>query len=295
MLSHDIDQVHDREMWRILADINHLRRMMLYKESGNARLAIRRIRRAMFKPKNAMRDFETILDIEARFGFRSTFFLLNDRYWARNGARFRLTDPPIGRIVRMIVSAGCEIGLHGGVCQLNNTDAYRRSRAEVENLAGEPVIGIRNHMLRFTGIETWRAQAEAGFEYDSTCNQRILEGLGIASNHPFLALSEDDQNVKELVELPLTLMDVTLFRSTRWKEAELIETAWRSIEPVINAGGLVTLLWHNNYFNEDEYKLWQVTYVELLRRLAVLNPWCAPGREIARTWHRMNMTNLPRD
>ena len=36
-----------------------------------------------------------------------------------------------------------------------------------------------------------------------------------------------------------------------------LEAAWKAIEPVIQAGGLVTLLWHNDCFNEPEYADWQ--------------------------------------
>ena len=63
-----------------------------------------------------------------------------------------------------------------------------------------------------------------------------------------------------------------------------LEAAWQAIQPTIAAGGLVSLLWHNNYFNEPEYWDWQMVYEELLARLAALNPWCATGAEINQWW-----------
>ena len=85
-------------------------------------------------------------------------------------------------------------------------------------------------------------------------------------------------------------MDVTLFRNLGLAGEAALEAAWRAIEPVAQAGGLVTLLWHNNYFNEPEYRDWQWTYEQLLERLAALKPWCAPGAEIERWW-RANAEN----
>ena len=79
-------------------------------------------------------------------------------------------------------------------------------------------------------------------------------------------------------------MDVTLFRKLGLAGAAALDAAWRAIEPVAQAGGLVTLLWHNNYFNEPEYRDWQWTYEQLLERLAALKPWCAPGAEIERRY-----------
>ena len=37
-LSHDIDQIYDRELFRLLADINHVRRRFSSEETGNAPL-----------------------------------------------------------------------------------------------------------------------------------------------------------------------------------------------------------------------------------------------------------------
>ncbi len=102
-LSHDVDQIHDREFFRVLADVNHVRRRLLNAENGNVVLAARRIVRSLLRPKPATLDVETILKIEARHGFRSTWFLLHDKYWARQGARYSFEGPEIEVIARMIV------------------------------------------------------------------------------------------------------------------------------------------------------------------------------------------------
>ena len=66
-LSHDIDQIHDRELFRILADLNHIRRILIQGEEGSVLLAIWRLLRALFVPKPADKDFKTILEIESRY------------------------------------------------------------------------------------------------------------------------------------------------------------------------------------------------------------------------------------
>ena len=49
-LSHDIDQIHDRELFRVLADLNHVRRIWTQGEKGSAALALRRVARALIAP-----------------------------------------------------------------------------------------------------------------------------------------------------------------------------------------------------------------------------------------------------
>ena len=92
-LSHDVDQIHDRELFRVLADVNHVRRRLLNGENGDVALAVRRIARSLLRPKPAALDVQTILNIEARHGFRSTWFLLHDKYWARQGSRYSFNRP----------------------------------------------------------------------------------------------------------------------------------------------------------------------------------------------------------
>jgi hypothetical protein len=79
-------------------------------------------------------------------------------------------------------------------------------------------------------------------------------------------------------------MDTTLFRYLKLEGSQALETAWDTIARVRATGGLVALLWHNNYFNEPEYRDWQLVYEILLSRLAALKPWCATGAEINRWW-----------
>lgn len=283
-LSHDIDKIHDRELFYMLGSANHIRRMLMGGEKGSVGLALRRLGRALFSPKLPEQDFQTILDIEARHGFRSTFFVLHDRGGCRKGSRYPLTAPALRRIVRMIEAAGGEIGLHGGYYRFNLAAGYRESRELLRTTLGVEAIGIRNHFLRFSGPETWLAQEAAGFRYDATFGYSDRLGPREGRIGPFIPEDPATGRKMDLVELPLTIMDMTLFRNLGLNGKEALEAAWKAIEPLIQAGGLVSLLWHNDYFNEPEYADWQWTYEQLLERLAAMNPWCATGAEIAAWW-----------
>lgn len=294
-LSHDIDQIHDREMWRLLGDANHIRRVIFQGEPGHVGLAARRIGRALVHPKSARHDFDTILELESRYGFRSTFFVLDDRYWARYGARYRITAPELLTISQAIVAAGCEIGVHGSYYGFNDPAAYRRSREAIASAVNVKPVGVRNHHLRFSGLETWQAQAEAGFSYDATFGNNHSLGPKDGGCRPFWAVRPGPGGEGGLVELPLTLMDAVLFRHCGLECEEALEAAWGAITGVIDAGGLVTLLWHNNFFEEPEYWDWQWVYEQLLARLAALRPWNATGVEIANWWRTTADSGAGRD
>ena len=283
-LSHDIDQIHDRELFRILADLNHIRRILMQGEKGSARLAMLRLLRALFVPKPADKDLKTILEIESRYGFRSSFFVLHDPYWSRNGPRYTLNSKALHKIVQLIQASGDEIGLHGGYYRFNQAEGYRESCEALRLALGIEVTGIRNHFLRFSFPDTWLAQEAAGLRYDATFGYNDVLGPREGRILPFFPFDPQTGRKLDIVALPLTVMDVTLFRSLGLNAEAALKAAWDAIEPVVKAGGLVSLLWHNNYFNEPEYWDWQWVYEQLLQRLAALNPWCATGAEISEWW-----------
>ncbi|MBN1461627.1 MAG: hypothetical protein JXA57_19015 [Armatimonadetes bacterium] len=283
-LSHDVDRIHDRELWRLLGDFGHVGRMIAGAEGGSLPLAFRRVVRALFNPKSALEDFETILEIEARHGFKSTFFLLHDYYWARYGARYRVTDRELHDIAKLVMSSDGEVGVHAGYYRCQNVSLLRESRQMIAEVAGTEPTGVRNHYLQFAGRKTWLAQEEAGFFYDATFGNARKVGPRERRISPFWAIEPNPGEKIGLVELPLSIMDVTLFDRLQRRGSEALEAAWSAIQPIVHVGGLVTLLWHNNYFNEPEYWDFQWVYERLLERLATLGPWCATGAEIASWW-----------
>ncbi len=279
-LSHDVDQIYDRELFRILADLNHIRRIFTQGERGDLRRAASRVLRALFKPKATGDDVRVLLDIEAGYGFPSTFFVLHDPYWSRQGPRYRLDSPGLRRIVEMVKAAGGEIGVHGGYYRFNDATAYHESLDLIGRMFTTEVVGIRNHLLRLSFPETWLAQEAAGFRYDATFGWPDRPGARDDRFFPFRPVDPATGRELDLTVLPLTVMDGTLFRHLRSSGRDALELAWAAIEPVIERGGLVSLLWHNNYFDEPEYRDWQWVYEQLLERLAALRPWCATGAAI---------------
>jgi len=283
-LSHDVDEVHDRGFYRTLGAVNHLGRVLAGRERGDARACSRRILRAAFSPKDPRRQFERILNIEAAFGWRSTFFFLEGYRWSRYGSRYRLDDPRVRALAAMVLEAGCEIGVHGAYHDFNNPVGYRRSADRIEAVFGVRPIGIRNHFLRFSFPETWKAQADAGFVYDATFGWNDRVGPRDDRWQPFEAHGPENGGGLGLVVLPLTVMDVTLFRRLRLDKAGALACLDDVFARAAAAGGLVTLLWHNNYFDEPEYAEWEEVYAEALRRAAGYRPYCATGAEIAAWW-----------
>ena len=283
-LSHDIDQIHDRELFRWLGDINHLKRHWRHGERCNSKACLKRILRPLFRPADPYDQFAAIRRIEGRHGWASTFFLLEDTYWARMGGRFNWIDPSFERISKYLLDEGCELGIHGSAYSHDNPQWWKAITSRFASLYGRPAIGARNHYLKLKVPQTWECQREAGLLYDTTFGYPNQLGAPGDFCYPFQVPSQQGNSPGAFVELPLSVMDQTLFRYLNLEGDAAFAKSRDYLSQIIEAGGLAVLLWHNNFFHEEEYQEWEQTYDQLLSWLALQDPWAACGRDIAAWW-----------
>jgi len=290
VLSHDLDQLYDREMFRILADANHLRRTLFRGTRGKPGASVKRILRNMFNPRPIGVDIRRLRALEQRHGFQSTFYFLIDRFrFDRNGGRYRMDDPYVIHLARELAEQGCELGVHSSFFDFDSVDYLQRSRQILETVANTGVCGLRNHQLQFTGSPMWRAQESAGFTYDSTFGRNERPGAlgGIAL--PFFPLDPESGNQPiDVLELPLTVMDTTLFRWMGLDGVSAAEWIKDHVAWLAESGSLGVFLWHNNFFAESEFREWEVVYEVLLDTLAREGAWVAPAAEVAQWWRKQS-------
>lgn len=283
-LTHDVDHLHDRELFGLLADANHLRRMMFEAESGSVSKCLSRMRRAVMRPKDPMREFKAILTLERRRGWRSTFYLLDDRYWARYGSRYRLNDPRLRRITDALRAEGCELGVHGSYYAFADEKWFCSAAERFERVFGFRPAGVRNHYLRFALPETWRAQARAGFAYDATVGSNTTVGPCGGLALPFFGFDPQANASLDILELPLTIMDATLFGHLKLDPVAAFDLGCKIVGEIRAHRGLATLLWHPNYFDEPEFEDWECVYSSMLDLLAREGALVLPAAEIAHWW-----------
>jgi len=223
--------------------------------------------------------------IERAHGWHSTFFLLEDRYWARKGGRFRWDDPVFQRISAFLTVEGCELGIHGSAYRHDDPAWWKGSQERFAGLYEAPAEGARNHYLTLRVPGTWLSQLGAGIRYDSTFGYADHLGAPAGFAFPFAVGTQvEDGHRVPLIELPVTIMDQTVFRYSALRGEGAFAACRTALDTVRQLGGLVTLLWHNNFFAEEEYVEWEDVYGRLLEAMAPDRPWSACGRDIARWW-----------
>jgi hypothetical protein len=120
----------------------------------------------------------------------------------------------------------------------------------------------------------------AGFDYDTTVgnNDRLGFRLGLATPfHP----PDADWGPLSLLELPLSLMDTTLWGYLKKDEDEGFADVMRMLAMVEDVEGLFTLLWHQEAVRMKGGRIYWRILRELGRRRGL---FVGSGLEVARWW-----------
>jgi hypothetical protein len=215
-------------------------------------------------------NIDLIREKEDAEGFRSSFYLMSANY-------------PLEKVrasARRLHAKGWEVGLHG---DFGTHDSEAEMEKAVERLTegiGIRPLGLREHYLKFDFGKSWRIMEGAGFDYDTTPGNTDRLGFKLGLATPFHPPDEAWRPLR-LLELPLSLMDTTLWGYLKRTEAEGFEDVKRSMGSVEGVEGLFTLLWHQEAVRMKGGRI----YWEILKRLGVRKGiFVGSGAEVARWW-----------
>jgi hypothetical protein len=146
--------------------------------------------------------------------------------------------------------------------------------------ASVSISGVRQHRLMWDHPQTALIQENAGLIYDVTLGFAMHEGFRNSYCHPFRLFDFDKNRMISTWEIPLNVMDSTLFyyRHLGFEQAESVVN--ELIAEVKKFNGVFSLLWHNSYFNESEIPGISQFYSTLLKRISSEIPKSVTGEEI---------------
>lgn len=216
------------------------------------------------------KGLKVILEIEKRFGVRSTFFFIP--FSKQPGHTLEEKPAPANRaahykleehkdLLLQLERDGWEIGVHGIDAYLDLESAKAELEALRKLISDKRKIGIRMHWLYHRGKETWKVLGEAGYAYDATFGWNDRIGFPDGRYGPF-----KPEGVKNLVVLPLNIQDGALLGE--WHQFLENEEAWHQVKQVLDEAkrhkAVVTVLWHNNSFVAPRY--WGWLYEKIIQK-----------------------------
>jgi hypothetical protein len=230
------------------------------------------------------KDFGRYRDLEQ--GAPSTFFVIpfagragrSGDHIAPHYRKAGYGAADIAAELKELAAAGCEVGTHG-IDAWRDSTLGREEMVEVQGATGKSAAGARMHWLYFDS-ESHAVLEQAGFAYDSTVGYNETIGYRAGTSQAYRPL-----NARELLELPLHVMDTALFyrEHLNLSPAAAKERVAQVVRQTARVGGCVTLNWHDRSIAPE--RLWGEFYGGLVEELKKQGAWLASAEQVV-AWFR---------
>ncbi|MCH7976840.1 MAG: polysaccharide deacetylase family protein [Bacteroidetes bacterium] len=169
---------------------------------------------------------------------------------AKEDVGYSLDRPWLRQFMAGLTMDGFEIGLHPSYAAYDHPGLLRKELGVLTKAIGRPPRSIRTHFLRWADPSTPRMLDREGFQIDSTLGFSKHEGFRRATCHPFRLFDIHQNRPLDMWEVPLAVMDASLFSHRRLSPEEASEQIQAVFEAAKRVGGCAVLLWHNTLYDE---------------------------------------------
>jgi len=268
-LTHDVDVIY---LPKLRTMYNAIKSLKEHQIRGALKMLLS-------KKVNSWWNFGDIMDLEAKYDAKSSFYFL---VLDEEDLDFNYKIEDLEYEIGLIADKGWEVGLHGGHDAYNKLEEIKEKKKRLEKVLGKEVIGYRNHFLRFKVPDTWELLSKVGFKYDTTFGYADMVGFRNGMCHPFKPFNLRTNEWIDILEIPLTIMDSTLFDYMKLDISE----AWKITKLLIDTAeryrGIITILWHRMYMTGKNLKF----YEKILEYCYNKGAWITSGERIIEWWKK---------
>lgn len=281
-LTHDVDVLYKYSFIGCLVEMKKtailLSRLKL-KESFEVLLCMARFLITNQKPYWQMLN---VAEFENEYGFRSTFYLCGKKRH-RLDPNYDVRTKEIRKALRKLHSMGFEIGVHGSYTSYLDFNKLSEEKEILEKALGNKIAGNRQHFGRFKVPHTWRIH-EKLFDYDSTTGYINMSGFRASICFPFRVYDALEKKELDLVEVPFTTSDGTLFGPMRLSKEDAWQDTKKLMDEVRKNNGVIVLDWHQRTIYEKDYPGYWWVYTKAVEYAKKLDAYVAPLGEIVEWW-----------
>ncbi len=247
VLTHDVDYLPSPRDYGLPRFVRALARQLFHRRRPADAWRIMRqyARRWRTQPYDNVR---AIMREEDARGARSSFqFVISNN--SRFDPDYAVSNPADEGRLRACVAAtlvaprGWEVCLHGSYTSARTHGTIAQEKARLESLAGATIFGHRQHYLNFHPRDLFQEVERANLRYDMSIGYNDISGARAATLFPLVPFSSLERPYS-FWEIPFVLMDTTLATSYRFSARDAFEHATRVLQTVADAGGCVSVVWH---------------------------------------------------
>ena len=200
-------------------------------------------------------------------GFKHTFFVMSLAHsLGREGLRYSLNGSATRAVLRKVLEAGHEMGLHPSRWSQDSPAALRQEKERLIRCLGldGQDIGVRNHYLKASFPAAWRTAQGLGFKYDSTLGWTEEAGFRAGTARPYQPFDYETGQRLAVWELPLVAMD----GAVKGTAEDIASRVTRLAGECFAHDAPATILWHTNRLAPFDFPEHAKAYGDLLAWLA---------------------------
>jgi hypothetical protein len=272
-LSHDVDRLESA--WKV----EGIKQLKQGKILSTGSLVLQKL-----SGSDHWHNLKTVANTVKKYGAVSTFFWLAQpgKYQGHPNADYDITQPKYQSLLRELAKEGFENGIHGS---FGTSTAQDQLKSEISRLQ-LPVKGNRYHYLCFDPAITAQTLTNAGLQYDSTLG--FAEHFGFRNGYcfPFRLFDFSTSKPYPFLEIPLHLMDATLWHPNYLQLApeNVIPTLLPMLTEIKKFGGVFGLLWHNENFSDLNEHNGLAVFESIMQQLQTMGTTFRTGTQLCETY-----------
>ncbi|MBI2541586.1 polysaccharide deacetylase family protein [Candidatus Woesearchaeota archaeon] len=281
-LTHDVDVLYKYSFIGCLVETKKAAILLLGLNIKKAFSVLADMAMFLIANKKPYWQMLNVAEFEQKYGFKSTFYICGKRRH-RLDPNYDAGSKEIKDAVRKLHSMGFEIGVHGSYTSYLDFKKLSEEKEILEESLGGKISGNRQHFGRFEVPYTWRIHDKL-FYYDSTAGYINMSGFRASICFPFKAYDALENKKLNLLEIPFTTSDGTLFGPMNLGKEDAWQDTKNLMDEVKKNNGVVVLDWHQRTIYEKDYPGYWEVYINAVEYAKKLEAYVAPLGEIAEWW-----------
>ena len=182
-------------------------------------------------------------------------------------ATYDWQDPILQKIIRVVMSRGGQIGLHGSYPSAEDVQCLQKEKQNLSKLCGKAVSISRQHYLRTffaddpNSLDLWR---QVGITDDYTLGFAERCGFRCGTCHPYPLYDVRNDCVTNIIEHPLIVMDGTLFDYMKLPVEKAKKLAMKLKKRCFDVEGDFVILWHNHATTREFKPYYEGVYLPVV-------------------------------
>lgn len=145
-----------------------------------------------------------------------------------------------------------DIGIHPSYDSDSKAEIIENEKKKLESLSGSIIKKSRQHFLRVSFPDTYRALIESGIELDYSMGYHDSAGFRAGTSYLFNWYDLERDQATQLKIVPFQIMDVCYRKYQKREGHEIFQDVKRMIDRTFDIGGNLSIIWHNSSFYEQE-------------------------------------------